>query len=326
MQSPSLHFEGGRVSEVLHNGAQVAVIIPARNRSDLLKDCLSSLVEQDFPIGRCEVIVCDDHSEENLEEVVEMFQPHLPRLKLLRQQDHRGPATARNMGFRLSTADIFVCVDNDIICSPEFLGELVSTLESNPEWVAAEATLTPIGRSSSPLWDAPVGKGGVYLSGASAYRAEALRRAGGFDEAFPYYCEDTELAGRLLKLGKYGYVSKSLAYHPRRLVTLRTHWNWRSSWKYVMIVAKRYGFLAFPGKDAGRFPRLRVAFAAVVTQPAGRLIEGIQYMREDFFGGSLACFYALFDVLCGIWALPTILFSTVPPRRNYLIDKIIQKS
>ena len=109
------------MSEVLHNGAQVAVIIPVRNRSDFLKDCLSSLVKQDFPIGGCEVIVCDDHSEENLEAVVQVFRPHLPTLKLLRQQDHRGPATARNMGFRSSTADIFVCIDSDIVCSPQFL-------------------------------------------------------------------------------------------------------------------------------------------------------------------------------------------------------------
>jgi hypothetical protein len=89
-----------------------------------------------------------------------------------------------------------------------------------------------------------------------------------------------------------------------------------------MIVAKRYGFLAFPGKDAGRFPRLRVALAAVVTQPGGRFNEGIRYMRKNFFEGLLACLYALFDVFCGLMALPTILFSVVPPRRNYLFDKI----
>jgi hypothetical protein len=63
---------------------------------------------------------------------------------------------------------------------------------------------------------------------------------------------------------------------------------------------------------------LRVALAAVVTQPAGRVIEGIRYMRKDFFEGSLACFYALLDVLCGTWALPSIFFSRVPERKNYL--------
>jgi len=294
------------------------VIIPVRNRSDFLRNCLNSLVLQDYPIRQCEVIICDDHSEEDLEPVIRMFQPYLPKLKLLRQQKHRGPAAARNMGFRSSMADIFVCVDSDIICSPQFLTELIKTLKANPQWVSAEATLTPIGGSVSPLWDAPVGQGKAFPSGASAYLADALRQAGGFDEMFPYYCEDAELAARLLSLGEYGYVPKSIAYHPRRYVTLRTHWNWRSTWKYVMILAKRHGYLAFPGRQAGRFPRIRVAVAAVITQPIGRFLEACKYLKRNFGEGMLASLYALFDVIFGLTALPAIFFSTVPPRRNYL--------
>jgi GT2 family glycosyltransferase len=306
------------MSEVSSNNAQVAVIIPVRNRSDFLEGCLNSLVTQDFPIKQCEVIVCDDHSEEDLEPVIKMFRSHLPKLKLLRQQDHRGPGAARNMGFRSSRADIFVCIDSDIICNPQFLTELIKTLEANPEWVSAEATITPIGGSVSPLWDAPVGEGKAYPSGASAYRADALRQAGGFDEMFPYYCEDAELAARLLSLGEYGYVPKSIAHHPWRRVTLRTHWNWRSTWKYVMILAKRHGCLAFPGRPAGRFPRIRVAVAAVITLPFGRFLEACKHTKRDFREGIIASFYALFDVIIGLIALPVIFFSPVPPRKNYL--------
>jgi hypothetical protein len=126
------------------------------------------------------------------------------------------------------------------------------------------------------------------------------------------------LAARLLKLGEYGYVPQAVAYHPVRRVTLRTHWRWRRHWKYEMILAKRYGFLSFPGHPAGPFPRLRVALAAIVTLPAGRFIEGVKYIRHKPSEGMLACLYALFDVICGLWALPSILFSSVPPRRNYL--------
>lgn len=306
------------MSEVSSRNAQVAVIIPIRNRSDFLRDCLNSLVTQDFPVKQCEVIVCDDHSEEDLEPVIEMFRLRLPKLKLLRQQKHLGPAAARNMGFRSSMADIFVCVDSDIICHPQYLTELIEALEANPKWVSAEATLIPIGGSVSPLWDAPVAQGKAYLSSASAYRAEALRKAGGFDEVFPFYCEDAELAAKLLLLGEYGYVPRSIAYHPRRRVSLRTHWSWRSTWKYIMILAKRHGCLAFPGRPAGRFPRIRVAVAAIITLPFGRFLEASKHTKRNFREGTIASFYALFDVICGLTALPAIFFSTVPPRRNYL--------
>jgi GT2 family glycosyltransferase len=197
---------------------------------------------------------------------------------------------------------------------------LVTALNKNPDWLGAEARIEPNGAEKSLLCDSPVCEnGGRYHTAAIAYRRDALVRVGGFDELFKMpVCEDVDLAVQVLKLGAIGFVPDAVAKHPQRRITLTTHWRWRHSWKYVMIVAKRYGFLAFPEKDAGRFPRLRVGLAAVVTQPAGRFIEGIRYMRKDFFEGSLASFYALFDVLCGIWALPSIFFSRVPERKNYL--------
>ena len=298
----------------------VAVVIPARNRPDLLEECLSSLAKQDFPLNECEILVCDDGSTEDLQPIVDKFNKSIPNLRLLKQQP-KGPAAARNMGFRSSMAEIFVCVDSDIICKKEFLRQIIRALESNSNWVAAQGTVLPKGDIDSILFDAPRGDGHAYLSGASAYRAEVLRNVGGFDESFPLpACEDADLAARLLKIGNYGYVPEATVYHPVRRVTVRTHWRWRRHWKYEMILAKRYGFLAFPGNPAGRFPRLRVGLAAVITLPGGRLIEGIKYMRRKPSEGILACLYALFDVFCGLWALPTILFSVVPPQRNYLLS------
>jgi hypothetical protein len=41
-------------------------------------------------------------------------------------------------------------------------------------------------------------------------------------------------------------------------------------------------------------------------------------MKRNSREGALASLYALFDVICGLFALPAIFFSIVPPRRNYL--------
>jgi hypothetical protein len=61
-----------------------------------------------------------------------------------------------------------------------------------------------------------------------------------------------------------------------------------------------------------------VALAAVVTLPLGRFLEACKHTKQNVREGIIASFYALFDVICGLTALPAILFSTVPPRRNYL--------
>jgi len=308
------------MSKVSSNGDQVAVVIPVRNRSDFLRNCLNSLVAQDYPIRQCEVIVCDDHSEEDLEPVIEAFRPHLPKLKLLGQKKHCGPGAARNMGFRSSSAGMFVCLDSDIVCHPDFLKELLGILKANPSWVAVEATLIPNQNQPSPLWDAPLcDQGGRYHTAAIAYRRDALFRAGGFDETFKLAaCEDVDLAARLFEHGTIGFSSEAKAIHPLRKVTLHTHWQWRRSWKYITVLAKRYGFLAFPGRDAGRFPRLRVALAAMLTQPGGRFLEACKYIKKNLREGIIAGLYAIFDVICGLTALPVIIFCPLPPRRNYL--------
>lgn len=299
---------------------RVAVVVPVRNRPDILEECLSSLANQDFPLNECEVLICDDCSTEDLEPVVNKFRNSIPKIKLLRQDKPKGPAAARNMGFRSSRASIFVCIDSDIICEKKFLTQIVRTLTKHSGWIAAQGTVLSKGNISGILFDAPENRGQTYPSGASAYRADALLKVGGFDEAFLLpACEDADLAARLLKIGDYGYVPEAVAYHPTRRVTIRTHWRWRCHWKYEMILAKRYGFLSFPGHPAGPFPRIRVALAAVVTLPAGRFLEGVKYIRYKPSDGTLACLYALVDFFLGLWALRSILFSKVPQRCNYLI-------
>jgi GT2 family glycosyltransferase len=304
-------------SAVVPGKQRVAVVIPARNRPDLLEKCLESLACQTLPEGISEILVCDDGSSEDLTSVVETFRSRLPGIRLIKQQP-KGPAAARNMGFRSSHADIFVTVDSDVTCAEGFLQNLVEALRRNPDWVAAEGSVLPVG-DRGPLFDAPVNNGGTYGTGASAYRASALIEAGGLDEAFPFpACEDAELAERLLRLGPYGYVPDAIVYHPTRRVTWRMQWRSRKYWRYVMILAKRYGFLAFPGRPAGPLPRLRVALAAVVTLPGGRLLEAVRHAANNPREGLAACAAALFDIICGLAALPEIIFSPVPERKNYL--------
>jgi GT2 family glycosyltransferase len=311
-----------RNNNYMSQSNRVAVVVPVRNRPDILEECLSSLANQDFPLNECEVLICDDCSTQDLEPVVNKFRNSIPNIKLLRQEKPKGPAAARNMGFRSSRASIFVCIDSDIICDKKFLTQIVRALAKHAGWIAAQGTVLSKGNIGGILFDAPENRGQTYPSGASAYRADALFKVEGFDEAFLLpACEDVDLAARLLKLGDYGYVAEAVAYHPSRRVTLRTHWRWRRHWKYEMILAKRYGFLSFPGNPAGPFPRLRVALAAIVTLPAGRFIESLKYVKGKPIGGMLACFYAIFDVFCGLWALPSILVSSIPPRRNYLSNR-----
>ncbi len=298
---------------------EVAIIIPVRDRTELLKKCLSSLMKQKFPLQKCEILICDDGGSSDLSSLLQNYKSANLSVRILRQS-HLGPAAARNLGIRSSQASIVIFLDSDVIVDEWLVNNLIEGLRRNPDWKGACASIQLLEANKSILWDAPSSFGEkAFHSGAIAYHREALIKAGGFDEVFPLpACEDVDLAMRVSSQGRIGFVPEARVYHPQRKITWRTHWNWRRFWRYEMILAKRYGILAFPGNPVGSFPRLRVALAAVATLPAGRFIEGLRYMKTNMCDGSLACAYAFFDVICGICALSSILFGPVPENRNYL--------
>jgi GT2 family glycosyltransferase len=316
-----LEVEGNPILEgvLMCSRPRLSVVVPVRNRADLLWQTLDALAEQDLGAENFEVVVCDDGSTDDLSVVSEHFRSGSISIRWERQPP-MGPAAARNLGVRASSAAIVLFMDSDVIPKPSVLRLLLSALEEHPAWCGAEAALHPIGDEQGILWDAPVSLvGGHYHTAAIAYRREVLVVAGGFDEKFLLpACEDVELAVRVLRHGPIGFVPEAVVQHPLRRVTWRIHWRWRRHWRYVTILALRYGILGFPGNPAGACPRLRLALAAVLTLPTGRFTTAWKAGIAGSVDGVKGMLYAMFDVVCGILALPAILLAPIPIRRDYL--------
>jgi len=296
---------------------EASVVIPVFNRPDLLEKVLQGLWRQS---GRTsfEVLVCDDGSTEDITSVVDRFQKELPALKYL-HQENQGPAAARNLGTRHAAAEYVIYLDSDVLPDAGLIDKLVDSMCANPDWVGAEARVEPCGGEDNLLWDAPVcDSGGVYLTAAIIYRRDALEKTGGFDQAFlRAACEDVELAVRMQRYGKIGFVRDARVRHPRRRKSFRYYWNKRHDWRYVLFLALRHGFIAWPGNPT-HFPRLRLIWCALVTQPAGRFLNSCRLCLQSPRAGLVATSHALFSWLCGISALPDILFSAEPPLRDFL--------
>ena len=109
---------------------KVSVIIPVFNNAHCVSTALNSIINQKGIIK--EIIVVDDGSEDNLDEVIEEFSDEVIFLK----QDNKGPAAARNAGLLAATGDFIAFLDADDFWEPTFLDETTSFLQNNTECVA----------------------------------------------------------------------------------------------------------------------------------------------------------------------------------------------
>lgn len=83
----------------------LSIIIPSHNRPHMLMTAVESALAQ--TVENIEVIVVDDGSEPPVE------LPPMPRLRLLRLENNRGVATARNAGVAAARADRICFLDDD---------------------------------------------------------------------------------------------------------------------------------------------------------------------------------------------------------------------
>lgn len=68
--------------------AKFSVIIPARNEETNIQNCLRSILEQDYPAELFEVIVINDHSTDQTENMIRSMQEQYNNLRLLNLTDY----------------------------------------------------------------------------------------------------------------------------------------------------------------------------------------------------------------------------------------------
>jgi histidinol-phosphate phosphatase family protein len=188
----------------------VDVVIPSAGRPSL-RALLEALAPDRGAFGR--VIVVDDGGRG-----VEPFVPGGMDVTVIAGAG-RGPAAARNAGWRAADAEWVAFLDDDVVPQPGWAAALAADLEGvRPLPSQTEAGgLTPAvggsqGRIEVPLpaerrptdWERNVAglQDAVWATADLAYRREALAAVGGFDERFPRaYREDSDLGLRMRAAG-----------------------------------------------------------------------------------------------------------------------------
>jgi glycosyltransferase involved in cell wall biosynthesis len=117
----------------------VSVIIPTYNRAPLLPRAVNSVVLATLPGD--EILVVDDGSKDNTEEVVAGLQKQTPdRIRFLRA-NHGGAGAARNVGVREARMPLVAFMDSDDEWMPDALQLHRTVLHNRPEVVFSFANL-----------------------------------------------------------------------------------------------------------------------------------------------------------------------------------------
>lgn len=143
------------------------------------------------------------------------------RIIVVRDTGRRGPAAARNAGWRAATTEWVVFLDDDVLPAPGWREALLRDLDHPPEVAAVQGRVrVPLPRPDRRTdWEADTARLGEsrWITADLAYRRSALAAVGGFDEAFPRaYREDADLAFRVRDTGGGLVVGERVTLHPVR--------------------------------------------------------------------------------------------------------------
>jgi GT2 family glycosyltransferase len=188
------------------------VVIPTWNGRALLERCLPTV------IGQGRVVVVDNGSTDGTDQL--LF-TRFPDVQVVAFGENRGFAAAVNAGIAAGDAEAVVLVNNDVECDDGFVAALAEAVRDDGVGMAAglllvpgreridsygvevDRTLSAFPRFAGAPWPAGLHERGLAMpsGGAAAYRREALRAVGGFDERLFAYMEDVDLGLRLRAAG-----------------------------------------------------------------------------------------------------------------------------
>lgn len=96
---------------------KVGVVIASRNRSQLLTKAIASLQRQS--LQDLEIIVIDDCSDDDTQEVVGRLAASDTRVRYHRNEIRLGPSASRNIGISLASSDYIAIQDDDDVSSDD---------------------------------------------------------------------------------------------------------------------------------------------------------------------------------------------------------------
>jgi len=213
-----------------------------KNGEKYIREAIRSVIDQDFPHGKMEIILVDDGSTDStLSAVRETLTGIVIKTKIF-HHEWKGLGYSRDVVVKNAMGKYIIWVDYDNLLFKDHVKMQVRFMEKNPRVGMAAGTFRsrPESNIVSTLegieWevsysqmknktvDSTVGHfcGG---GGGSIYRVDAIRQAGGFDSKITGAGEDYDAERRMTKEGWLLYAGTEAKFYHRCKTT------WKAIWK-----------------------------------------------------------------------------------------------
>lgn len=196
---------------------KVSILLPCRNEEKLIAKCLDSIIAQDYPKDKLEVLVVDGMSEDKTREIIMEYSEKHCFIKLLDNPNKTVP-TALNIGIKKATGEIIVRMDAHSIYENNYISKCIKYLkEYDVDNVGGVCITLPgknnlVGNSIALVLSHPLGVGNSYFRIGvkepkyvdtvpfGCYKKEVFAKIGLFDEEL-IRNQDDEFNYRLIKNG-----------------------------------------------------------------------------------------------------------------------------
>ncbi|MCS4116163.1 glycosyltransferase family 2 protein [Salinibacter ruber] len=171
----------------------VSIVIPVKNRPELIQKTLRSVLAQTYP--HWETVVVDDQSTDETREVVAAMAADDDRIRLLRRTGEKGGASVcRNVGWRNARGEYIIFLDSDDLLAEDCLGQRVRFMEHRPELdfaVFGGRLFDEVPGDRDKVFNMPIDKNPLdrflrldlpWQTTGPIYRRSAVEKIGGWNE------------------------------------------------------------------------------------------------------------------------------------------------
>ncbi len=201
------------------NEVLITAMVVVRNEENYIKISLKSLLEQDFPSNKYEVIVVDgmstDNTMQSIKQVLEEYQGNT-KVTIL-QNEKKLLASGWNMGIKNAKGTYVIRIDAHAKASKNFIQKSLETIEKLPADVACvggrllSVSLEKEDKTISKVLSSPFGIGNSKFRYADKpqyvdtvafglYKKEIFEKVGYFDETLERN-QDNNIHNRIRKAG-----------------------------------------------------------------------------------------------------------------------------